>query len=423
LKVIPFWEGGISPWLGVPLTLFVLVAIMNAINLSDGLDGLAGGLSLLSFSGMAYLAYLSGDAMIIGIALSVLGGIFGFLRFNTYPARIFMGDGGSQFLGFSAAFATIVLVDPERGPYSPLIGLWIVGLPLLDTLGVMGLRWREGRSLFSADRNHLHHKLLAAGLLHHQAVTLIYALQGGMVGFAALFHWRGEAELLTAYVIVALGLFSAFFLTGRGWLRRGGGVDSSLVAFPKKEGRWPVLADWPIRLLGIGVPLFLFLSVFIPARIPSDFGGLALGLLGLLLVGFWVFRQTAPLLVRLGLYVGGAFVVYLGELTPARGPVGMIVNLFFGIAAILVVIAIRLNREELFETTPLDYLVLFIGLVIPVLPEIRIAEISVGLLAAKILILFFAYELLLSRRSGRLLPLGAVALWDLLALGLRAWWV
>lgn len=423
LKTIPFWEGEISPWLGAPFTLLILVAITNAINLSDGLDGLAGGLSLLSFSGIAFLADLSGDATLMTISLSLLGGIFGFLRFNTYPARIFMGDGGSQFLGFSAAFATILLADPARGSYSPLIGLWVIGLPILDTAGVMGQRWREGRSLFSADRNHLHHKLLSAGFLHHQAVTLIYALQAMMVGFAVLFHWRGEKELLMAYLMLAAGIFSIFFLAGCGWFRFDLPTPPALSGPSEKEAGRFHMADWPMRLLGVGVPLFLILSVFVPARIPSDFGWLAIGLFGLILIGFWVFRQSAPLLVRLGLYTGGAFVVYLSEQTMAGRPIEIVLNLFFGFLAVLVVIAIRLNREEPFETTPFDYLVLFVVLIVPVLPEIRIAEISLGLMAAKLLILFFAYELLMSRRSERLPQLGVVALWDLLALGLRALWV
>lgn len=423
LKTIPFWEGEISPWIGVPTTLLVLVGITNAINLSDGLDGLAGGLCLLTFSGMAYLAYLSADATVIAVALSVLGGIFAFLRFNTYPARIFMGDGGSQFLGFSAAFAVIALIDPQRGSYSPLIGLWVVGLPLLDTLGVMAQRWSEGRSLFSADKNHLHHKLLAAGFLHHQAVTSIYALQAGMVGFAVLFHWRTEGELLIAYAMLALAIFAVFFMAGRGRMRGGNPTPAFSIGLYEKQKRPPALADWPMKLLGVGVPLFLALSVFVPAQIPSDFGWLAIGLFALLLAGLSVSRRSAPLLVRLGLYIGGAFVVYLSDQTLQGGAIRTAENLFFGVAALLVVTAIHLNRETPFETTPLDYLVLFVSLIVPVLPEIRLAEISLGLLAAKLLVLFFAFELLLSRSSPRLQQLATVALWDLLALGLRAWWV
>lgn len=422
LKTIPFMAGEISLWVGVPVTLLVLTGITNAINLSDGLDGLAGGLCLLTFSGIAFLAYLSGDATAVAVAFSVLGGIFGFLRFNTYPARVFMGDGGSQFLGFSAAFAAIVLADPERSQYSPAIGLWIIGLPLLDTVGVMARRWKEGRSLFSADKNHFHHKLLASGLAHHQAVTVIYAVQAVMVGFAALFHWRAEAELLAAYAIAAGAVFSAVSAAGRGRLRLGGIQFPSTVRFEKK-GTLSRSIDWPMRLLALAVPVFLILIVFVPSRIPSDFGWLAIGLFGLLLIGFWAFQKSAQFLVRIGLYTGGAFVIYLSDQSPGGWPIGTLLNIFFSATAILVLIAIHRHRDDPFETTPFDYLVLFISLIIPVLPEIRLAGPSFGLLAAKLLVLFFAYELLLSGRTKRVPQLATVALWDLLALGVRALWV
>lgn len=143
----PVLESDIPLWLSYPLTLFVIVGITNAVNLADGLDGLAGGLSLLSCAGMACLAYVhSGNQTVTLLMVPLLGGLLGFLRFNTYPARIFMGDAGSQFLGFFMAVSAIVLTDPEQGPYTPVLGLFLLGLPLLDTAGVMIQRLKEGRS-------------------------------------------------------------------------------------------------------------------------------------------------------------------------------------------------------------------------------------------------------------------------------------
>ena len=96
---IPFFYQEEAPlWLTVPLTIIFLVGASNAVNLSDGLDGLAGGLAFLSFAGIAYLSYLSHDLTILVLASGFLGGLLGFLRYNTYPARIFMGDAGSQLL-------------------------------------------------------------------------------------------------------------------------------------------------------------------------------------------------------------------------------------------------------------------------------------------------------------------------------------
>lgn len=438
LNTLPFMEGAVFPlWLTAPVTIFVLLGVTNAINLSDGLDGLAGGISLLSFGGIACLAYLAGDGVVLVIAVSVVGGILGFLRFNTYPARVFMGDGGSQFLGFSAGVSALLLTDPLRGPYNPAIGLLVIGLPVLDTLSVMGQRWIEGRSLFLPDKNHIHHKLLDAGFFHHEAVLVIYALQAVMVSLAYGLRWQGDGMVLAVYGTISLAVFALFFLTGRWHWRRPDREHSfSVVAMRRiKSSRW--VTERPIQLLRVGVPAFLTLSVFVPRQVPADFGSLALGLFALLLAGLALFRKAAPFLVRVGLYIGGAFVIYLSELAPpsAAWPIRTLLNLFFVSLAVLALFAIRLNREKLFQTTPLDYLVLFAALVVPNLLKMRLGEIALGLLAAKLIVLFFSYELLLNGRSDptgdpwqagpkgeeRLVPLGLAALWTLLALGVRAW--
>ncbi|HSQ49902.1 MAG TPA: MraY family glycosyltransferase, partial [Nitrospiraceae bacterium] len=110
LTAVPFVDDAVLPaWVAVPLTLVMIVGVTNAVNLADGLDGLAGGLSLISFAGIAYLAYQADEPLLVLLMVSVLGGLLGFLRFNTYPAKIFMGDAGSQFLGHYLAMAAILL--------------------------------------------------------------------------------------------------------------------------------------------------------------------------------------------------------------------------------------------------------------------------------------------------------------------------
>ncbi len=157
---IPFLlDAELPMWIGIPVTVFFLVAVSNAVNLTDGLDGLAGGLSFLTLCGIAYLAYLSNDSTVLLLTVPFLGGLLGFLRYNTYPARIFMGDGGSQLLGFIMGVLAILLTDSTSGPFSPALSLFLLGLPFLDTLGVAGQRLAEGRSPFIGDRTHIHHKL------------------------------------------------------------------------------------------------------------------------------------------------------------------------------------------------------------------------------------------------------------------------
>jgi UDP-GlcNAc:undecaprenyl-phosphate GlcNAc-1-phosphate transferase len=420
-----FPDLALPDWASVLLTILTILGVTNAINLADGLDGLAGGLTLLSFSGIAYLAYVSGDTVVMFMMLSVLGGLLGFLRFNTYPARVFMGDGGSQFLGFVLGVSTIMLTDPSRGPYSPALGLLIIGLPLLDTLGVMIQRLGERRSPFLADNNHIHHKLLTVGFLQHEAVLLIYAIQALMVSLACGLRWQSDAVLLGIYGAIAVLVLALFVLATSGHLRRWRPhVFSDLRAawlIHLEMSAW--LTQTPLRFVRIGLLLFLALSVFLPREVPSDFGWLAAILAAVLIFSLRMRPEAAPWIIRACLYVGSAFVLFLSERGAAglAWPVQAGINLWFGAMAVLVVLALRFARENRFETTPLDYLMVFLALVIPSLPEMRVGDTPVNLLIAKLIVLFFAYELLMNTASPRLKPLGALSLWLLIGLGVRAW--
>lgn len=427
LDHLPFLPDLALPvWLSVCITMVALVAVTNAINLSDGLDGLAGGVCVLTFGAMAYLGYLVDARAIALVSAAVLGSLLGFLRFNTHPARVFMGDGGSQFLGFSAGVLAIMLVRSGGVGASPVVALLILGLPILDTLGVMVQRMAERRSVFLADKNHIHHKLLAVGLLHHEAVLAIYAAHAAMVSLGVVLSDSSEIAVTALYVAIVLGTLALFLTAGpRGtwWKRPEGDRSRSIAAWRRfRASRW--LTDAPLRVLGIGVPVFLVVGVFLPREVPPDFGVLAVALSALMVVGLAVFRRAAPLLVRVGLYVGGTFVLYLSDHASAVSdwPTRAAVNGFFIAVAVLVLTAIRFQRGTRFETTPLDYLLLFLAVVIPSLPESGLGGAEWGLLMTKLLILFFAYELLLHALSRRLIPLGAVSLWVLLGLGVRAWW-
>ncbi len=426
LNTFPFLPDTALPlWAGLPMTLILLVGITNAINLADGLDGLAGGLTLLSFAGMAYLAHLSGDTVVTLMMVSVLGGLLGFLRFNTYPARIFLGDAGSQFLGFYLGVSSIVLTDPARGPYSPALMLFILGLPILDTLGVMIQRLREGRSPFVGDRNHVHHKLLTMGLSHHEAVVFIYFLQAAMVSLAYLVRWQADAVVLALYGIIALPVLALFTTAGGPvLLRRPPGERFSFTRLLGRAKAVGWLTHIPIQLLGMSIPLFLVISVFLPRTIPEDVGALAMMLSGILLIGMLAFPKTAPFLVRSGLYVGSTCVMYLSEEPPAGPPWSphTLLTVVFVFFAVLVMLHIRFGGSQRFQTTPLDYLMVLLALVIPVLPEMRVGDINLSLLTAKLIVLFFAFELLLHAFSQRLTQLGLVSLWLLFGLGIRAWW-
>lgn len=412
-------------WIGIPVTLLFLVGVSNAVNLTDGLDGLAGGLSFLTLFGIAYLAYLSNDSTVLLLTVPFLGGLLGFLRYNTYPARIFMGDGGSQLLGFTMGVLAILVTDSSRGPFSPSLAFLLLGLPFLDTLGVTGQRLAEGRSPFIGDRAHIHHKLLRAGFTHYEAVTVIYAIQASMLGLAYLLRWQSDMLIVPLYLAIAGSVLVLFIAAGRGLLptpaSQEGRFLSNVALTRFFSGPW--LTDMPIRFLAVAVPLFLVTLVFLPAHVPNDVGYLSILIFGIVLLGLSFSSRIAPYFVRGGLYVGTTFLLYVSEGSRFRSAsaVMMTHNIFFIIVAIMVLLSLRFNEESRFQTTPLDYLMVFLAVTFPLLPEVSADVSHLGVFAAKLMVLFFSFELLLHVFSDRVRQLGLVSLWILFGLGIRVW--
>src|SRR4029077_10990934 len=269
LNKVPFVDDVLFPaWVAIPLTLLVIVGVTNAVNLADGLDGLAGGLSLISFAGIAYLAYEANESLLVLLMMSVLGGLLGFLRFNTYPAKIFMGDAGSQFLGHNLNVAATLLTDSTRTTYSPLLALFIWGAPLLDTIGVMGQRLVEGRSPFIGDRNHIHHKLLARGLTHGQAVSVIYLAHAAMVSCAYVLRWQSDVVLFAVYLLWAAAILSIFVRRPHRVTSGSGPTGAKhTVHANSQSGRLPI-GEYAFKALQLAVPIYLITSVAMPKEIP-----------------------------------------------------------------------------------------------------------------------------------------------------------
>ena len=421
---IPFLHDEEAPlWLTMPLTVVFLVGASNAVNLSDGLDGLAGGLAFLSFAGIAYLAYLSHDTTVLVLAAGFLGGLLGFLRYNTYPARIFMGDAGSQLLGFSMGVLVLLMSDPARAPFPVTVGLLVLGLPFLDTLAVMGQRLAKGRSPFIGDRNHVHHKLLALGLSHHEAVIVIYGIQAVMVGLAYLLRWQSDALIFTMYGAFALAMFALFVAAERGGLLLSETSKGRVLSDTKlaRAGIW--LSDMAPRFLAVVVPLFLIASVFLPGHVPMDVGYAAFSLFAVVLGGLWFMPEHRSHFVRGGLYVGSAFLMYMGEQSgiPEIWPIYVTQNTLLALIALLVLLSMRFSRGNRFQTTPLDYLMVFFALIVPLLPEMRADMPTLSILAAKLIVLYFSFELLLHSFVDRVKQFGFLSLWVLFGLGVRAW--
>jgi len=158
----------------VPLTLIWLVGMTNAINLIDGLDGLAAGVTAISAATLFFVALRTHQIGAAIIILALSGSALGFLRYNFYPASIFLGDAGSYFLGFVLAAASIIGVFKTTLVVALIIPLLILGVPIFDTIFAIVRRLNERKNVFSADNRHLHHLLLRAGLTQREAVMAIY---------------------------------------------------------------------------------------------------------------------------------------------------------------------------------------------------------------------------------------------------------
>jgi UDP-GlcNAc:undecaprenyl-phosphate GlcNAc-1-phosphate transferase len=192
------------PWfVGLPLTILWVLAITNAFNLIDGLDGLAAGSALFSTIVVFAVAMVSGSSLVSLMALALAGSILGFLRFNFSPATIFLGDCGSLFIGFM--LSALALQGAQKSPTTLAVAIPVVsfGLPILETALSIVRRFLGGRPVFTADREHIHHKLLQRGLSHRQVVITLYAVSA-MFALLSLFLLWPSGDLL-GLVLAVLG--------------------------------------------------------------------------------------------------------------------------------------------------------------------------------------------------------------------------
>ena len=208
----------VSVWVTYPISFLFILGVTNALNLADGLDGLAAGSAFLSLAGIGFLAFSAGDLALAVAATAVMGSVLGFLRFNTHPAVAFLGDSGSQFLGFSLAAFCILLITDVNPALNPILPLLLVGIPLLDTLAVILLRLKDRRSPFKADNRHVHHRLLAIGLRHYEVVAIVYALQAAMIAVAILMRYHSDALVTVVLIVLSVAVFGGVYMAEtRAW--------------------------------------------------------------------------------------------------------------------------------------------------------------------------------------------------------------
>lgn len=391
-------------WLAAPLTFVFLLGVTNAVNLADGLDGLAGGTTLLALSAMALLAFTSATPFVGAVAVIIVGAILGFLRYNTHPARVFMGDSGSQILGFSAGVLAVVLTQSEATALSSALPLALLGIPIIDTVMVMAQRLAQRRSPFQADRNHIHHRLLTLGFDHHEAVVVIYLLQGALFIAAWFLRFESDLTILATFAFVAVAAITTLHVAAQsGWRWRASSPASATVVSPlARFVRWVKAPErapqWALITIAVAITIY-FLAVASVCPGPSLDVRIMAGLLAVALGGTLIMRwraAEASWLDKGALYMAMVMAVYFDrQATTLLEAHNSLQLALFATLVLAIGLRFRLASDRRFRITTLDVLVIFAALVIPNLPGSITSSATLGESIAKLIALLYAVETLL----------------------------
>ena len=391
----------ISESIGRPFTVIAIVGMINAINHSDGLDGLAGGESLISLGVITYLAFIFDSELMLIISAAAIGGIFGFLRFNSHPAQVFMGDGGSQFLGFILAILVLVLTQEVNTTLSPALPVLLLGLPIVDILAVFFLRAKHKMNLFRATRNHVHHRLLDINFQHYESVMFIYTVQFVLVISAIPLMYYTDLTISLFYLSVCASVFLFLTLSERTGFKVHKKLDKKDLFVILLE-KYPRMHDVPLKSIEMGLSLFILSSALMVTNVPKDFAISSLVML-LLLLFVLASNVLGYQLYRLILFITIGFSVYLLTNYPANWLSDQIdlVFIYFIVMTILGFITVKISSSNAFKITPMDYLVIALALLIELLPGENAIRENIIWMIVQIVILFYVCELLIQHMSDR----------------------
>jgi len=391
------------------ITLFCMVGLVNAFNLSDGLDGLAAGVTVIAAIFMAVLALQSENWLALAIILALLGGVFGFLKYNTYPAKLFMGDTGSLSLGFFIACIVVYLIDFKGKLFIQPISLAIIlALPIADTLIVMTTRILKGQSPVSPDKTHLHHRLLALGFSHAAVVIFIYVL-AFLFGLLALAIHQHPAWVQLLFAIAACSLlYGLLFVLER--------CESKMPSRQRLEQQELGLETRLTKLMGRSINWFRFvillgllLPIFFVPKIPDNLHNLLLSSLALLLFAFpWKEHKERLNIVYALFYLAGLSILYVWNTSTYQSfDMSWYTVLFVMILSVWAALKVRFKGgHEVFLTSGLEVLLIFISWFIP-FTLLPILEVSDAVLHAaktsclEAIPLFIAMKIVIRRQPDR----------------------
>lgn len=392
-------------WIGVPLTFIIIVGITNALNLSDGLDGLAGGISIFIFTSLAIISYLDGRIELLVACLSIIGALIAFLRYNSFPANVFMGDTGSLYLGFLAAIISISLTQDWDSAVARTLPLLILGIPVMDTIFVFVARISKGRSPFQADQKHFHYQFLKIGFSHAYAVVWLYFIQSLIFLLSIKLRYASELWVITAFSSVFAFVLGFFFLAKSSKSKFSGGPK--LVASKIELSSRPVFNNMKHLFLNycrIVMPAGIIWLAIVSPVFDRTFV-LFIGVLTIVTIGSALFRPTYfEFCFRVSIYFLVAILLLNSQKTPIYPFTSLpqiVHRVFWGSIAFSVVFYHLFTRFSTLKDTTLDYIILFIVIILPFFPGEIIARWNLVTVTGGMLVFFWASDLLLNHEKGQ----------------------
>lgn len=411
----------------IPFTVLAIVGVINAINLLDGLDGLAAGVCAIAATAMGFLAFHTGNMRLVVIAAALVGAVIGFLRYNSSPASIFMGDAGSLFLGYCMGICSVMLVMQGKAMLGEATPLVILAVPVIDTIFVIWKRLKTGKSPFASDNNHIHHRFLVQGVGHKLAVIMVYAFSYLLAILAVVSHHLPTYKLLISlaigYPLIYLMLRNLAQLIGRRQrrlIRKNRSLRETQLCRQLVELSGHLRTSVKYLLVAV-----LFLSACTPSQAGPEVRVICTFLLTLSLTLLFMPYDFKDRFLLFILYFDGAFIIYqmenMGrEVTLFSLPFLAFSNLIFLLLFIIVGATVFLRKKSAeMASTPMEYLIFFIVTSVPLLPMEFTGQHHLLAVAGKSVILFAAYKLILMRQALRNRKIIVATLFALLVVTLK----
>lgn len=360
----------VPAWLIHVITFIFVLGVINGVNFSDGMDGLAAGTTLMALALIFVLALQTGHTTVAVIAVAVSAAVLGFLRFNTHPARIFMGDAGSQFLGFTVAWLAITLSQSDTSAMTSLMPLLILGLPVMDILQVVPVRINKKLPLAGPDKEHLHHQVAKLGFSQYEVVAIIYVLQAILLVGAYLLRDESDVFVLIAFMAFAvLTLGTIYIANVSEWKIRP--LDSSddrdkRVAIFRRLG---VLHPYTGVFFIVLLALFFAFGALTSTAFSPNIIYVAIVWAAILLAAVLILPNNLRQLIgRIASYTTTIFIVWGMTISVDDGRLDFLINALFVGMTVLLLLSIRITRKKYFGLTTEDLLVaLFIVALTPLL--------------------------------------------------------